>query len=264
MPVVEVNNVWKTYLNGKRDAATIILKNINLNIEENEFVCIVGSSGCGKTTLLNIIAGFEKPQRGEVYYRGDKVEGPSSDRAVIFQEYSLLPWMDVLKNVAFSVNRKRYNKNERLEIAREYLELVGLSDYADYRPNDLSGGMKQRVAIARTLAMEPDVLLMDEPFSSLDAQTRRFLDRKILDIWNKKKRTVIFITHNIDEAIMMSTRIIMLSTGPGTVIGEWRLPEGERDVSSKWASDLRMDILSKLQMCSCTSGNIITSEKIEG
>ena len=253
MGVIDISGVYKAYLNRKGNKARIVLKDVNLTIEENEFLCIVGPSGCGKTTLLNLIAGFEKPQRGEIKYRGKPITGPSSELAVVFQEYSLLPWMDLQKNVEFSLDRKKYSQKEREEISRKYIDLVGLGGFADQRPNLLSGGMKQRVAIARTLAMQPNVLLMDEPFSSLDEQTRNRLDKEILEIWNKEKRTVIFITHNIDEALLFGTRMIMLSSSPGRVAGEWRIPEGPRDLLSEEMIALKKDILSKLQTCSCTT-----------
>ena len=191
MNVIDVKGVYKTYFNHKGDKARIVLSDVSLSAEENEFLCIVGPSGCGKTTLLNLIAGFERPLRGSITYRGDPITGPSAERAVVFQEYSLLPWMNVQKNVEFSIDRKKYTPEERKRIAERYIDLVGLSDFKEQRPNLLSGGMKQRVAIARTLAMEPDVLLMDEPFSSLDEQTKKRLDQELQDIWRKERKTVV-------------------------------------------------------------------------
>lgn len=245
--VIEVESVWKAYSDKTQTSATIVLKNMNLEVKENEFLCIVGPSGCGKTTLLNLMAGFEKPQRGSVRYRGKEIAGPSSERSVVFQEYSLLPWMNVQKNVAFSVNRKKYSDRERMRIAKEYLDLVGMSGFCESRPSDLSGGMKQRVAIARTLAMEPDVLLMDEPFSSLDEQTRNYLDGEIKRIWSKFNKTVVFITHNIDEAILLGTRIVMLAANAGGIIGEW-VPDAHTDYDQ-----LRREISGKLQKCKCAT-----------
>jgi ABC-type nitrate/sulfonate/bicarbonate transport system ATPase subunit len=253
--VISVRGVWKAYPDKSRKTATIVLRDLSLDVEENEFLCIVGPSGCGKTTLLNMLAGFEMPQRGMITYRGEPIRGESSRRSVVFQEYSLLPWMDVQKNVAFSVNRKTHTDKERMKIAKTYLELVGLGDYCDKRPADLSGGMKQRVAIARTLAMEPDVMLMDEPFSSLDEQTRSHLDREIKEIWSEKKRTVVFITHSIDEAIQVGTRIIMLAADAGGIVGEWK-PSDYSDMNM-----LKKMILDKLQTCKCLNGsNIIKIE----
>jgi ABC-type nitrate/sulfonate/bicarbonate transport system, ATPase component len=261
MSVIELEGVYKAYPNRKGDEARIVLKDISLKIEENEFVCIVGSSGCGKTTMLNLMAGFERPNAGTLRYRGEEITETSPDRAVVFQEFSLLPWMNVLKNVEFSVDRDKYKPDERKKIAQEYLELVGLSEFADHRPVDLSGGMKQRVAIARTLAMRPDVLLMDEPFSALDEQTRKKLDQEILDIWEKDKRTVVFITHNIDEALQIGTRIIMLSSSPGTMIGEWTIDTDDRDPNSEYMTKLRGEIVGMLQMCPCATDTVIQEIK---
>ncbi len=245
-PVVKIESVWKAYPDKTQKYANIILKNLSLHVEENEFLCIVGPSGCGKTTLLNMMAGFEKPQRGKIFYRGSEIQGPSSERSVVFQEYSLLPWMNVQKNVAFSVDRKKYSDRERMEIAKKYLDIVGMGGFCEMRPTDLSGGMKQRVAIARTLAMEPDLLLMDEPFSSLDEQTRNHLDNEIKRIWSEDHRTVVFITHNIDEAILLGTRIVMLAADAGGIVGEWKLT-GTEDVP-----ELRKRISERLQKCNCT------------
>lgn len=254
MSVLEMKNVYKAYYNGKRDTARVVLKDISLNIEENEFVCILGPSGCGKTTLLNLLAGFEKPLMGELNYRGKPIKGPSSERAVVFQEFSLLPWLSVKQNVEFSINKK-YSKKEKSDIADKYLKLVGLSDFSDAAPNSLSGGMKQRVAIARTLAMEPDVLLMDEPFSSLDEQTKGYLDRELQSIWNNDKKTVVFITHSIDEALLLGTRVILLSTSPGKIHREWSLADVKnRDPLSKEILALKKQILSELGLCSCVKG----------
>lgn len=245
MSVLELKNVSKAYTNRKGDEARVVLRDINLTIEENEFICIVGPSGGGKTTLLNLMAGFEKPNAGHLYYRGEEITGTSRSRGVVFQEFSLLPWMNVLKNVMFSVD-DNLKTSEQKAIAEKYIEMVGLTEFKDQRPSNLSGGMKQRVAIARTLAMEPDVMLMDEPFSALDEQTRKKLDHDILDLWKNDKRTVVFITHNIDEAMFLATRIIMISSSPGKIVGEWNLEGSDRDLQSSEMRVLREEISQKL------------------
>jgi NitT/TauT family transport system ATP-binding protein len=245
LSVLEVKNVSKAYPNRKGDEARVVLRDINLTIEENEFICIVGPSGGGKTTLLNLMAGFEKPNAGHLYYRGEEITGTSRSRGVVFQEFSLMPWMNVLKNVMFSVD-DYLKTSEQKAVAEKYIEMVGLSEFKDQRPSNLSGGMKQRVAIARTLAMEPDVMLMDEPFSALDEQTRKKLDHDILDLWKNNKRTVVFITHNIDEAMFLATRIIMISSSPGKIVGEWNLEGSDRDLQSAEMRVLREEISQKL------------------
>ena len=245
MSVLELKNVSKAYPNRKGDEARVVLRDINLTIEENEFICIVGPSGGGKTTLLNLMAGFEKPNAGHLYYRGEEITGTSRSRGVVFQEFSLLPWMNVLKNVMFSVD-DNLKTSEQKAIAEKYIEMVGLTEFKDQRPSNLSGGMKQRVAIALTLAMEPDVMLMDEPFSALDEQTRKKLDHDILDLWKNDKRTVVFITHNIDEAMFLATRIIMISSSPGKIVGEWNLEGSDRDLQSAEMRVLREEISQKL------------------
>lgn len=245
MTVLELKGVSKVYPNRKGDVARVVLRDIDLSIEENEFICIVGPSGGGKTTLLNLMAGFEKPDAGHLYYRGEEIKGTSRSRAVVFQEFSLMPWMNVLNNVKFSVDDNLPSK-ERNAIAERYLDMVGLTEFKDHRPNNLSGGMKQRVAIARTLAMEPDMMLMDEPFSALDEQTRKKLDAEILDLWKNNRRTVVFITHNIGEAMMLATRIVMIGSSPGRIVGEWRLEGMDRDLQSKDMIDLREEIAELL------------------
>ncbi len=247
MGVFDIKGVYKAYVNSKGDKAKIVLQDVNLTVNENEFLCILGPSGCGKTTLLNMMAGFEFPLKGEVLFKGKKVEGPGSDRGVIFQEYSLMPWTDVQKNVAFGINRKKYNEKERMALALEYLDLVGLRDVAKNRPNSLSGGMKQRVAIARTLAMEPDALLMDEPFCSLDEQTKKHMDAEILRLWNANKTTVVFITHSIDEALSLGTRIVLMSRSPGKFVKSWELPaDMDRNHNSDQYLRLRDEIYDAL------------------
>ncbi|MFA6803320.1 MAG: ABC transporter ATP-binding protein [Candidatus Methanomethylophilaceae archaeon] len=253
MNIIEIDNVFMAYLNRKGDEARVVLRDVSLSVEENEFVCIIGPSGCGKTTLLNLIAGFEFPLLGEIKYRNEKITGPSSDRAVVFQEYSLLPWIDVQKNVEFSLDRKRFSQKEREQIAKRYIDMVGLSEFADHRPNLLSGGMKQRVAIARTLAMQPDMLLMDEPFSSLDEQTKKHLDQELLNIWHKEKKTVVFVTHSIDEALLLGTRIILMTASPGRIAKEWRIDSENRDITSEAMIGLKKEILDELQTCSCAA-----------
>jgi len=193
------------------------LQDVNLEVSEGEFICIMGPSGCGKTTLLRILAGLETPTSGEVRVDGTLVEGPTRQLAMIFQDYSLYPWRRVLDNAAFGLELQGIDKEERYQVAREYLKLVGLESFADRFPYELSGGMRQRVAVARALAIDPAVILMDEPFGALDAQTRNSMQRELLEIWAETKKTVVFVTHSVDEAVYLADRIVVLSARPGTI-----------------------------------------------
>lgn len=193
-------------------------------IEPGEFFSIIGPSGCGKTTLLNLLAGLETPDTGTVTVNDVVVEGPGTDRIVVFQEPGLMPWMTVQRNVEYGLKLKGIGKAERRERAREYLRMVHLSRFADALPHQLSGGMRQRVAIARALALEPSVLLMDEPFSALDAQTRDILHEELQRIWQQTRTTILFVTHNLSEAIYLSDRILIMTAAPGNVKGIIRVP----------------------------------------
>lgn len=212
---IEIDAVSKIF-NG-RNGETRALDNVSLDIWENEFVCVVGPSGCGKSTLLNIIAGLEAATGGCVRVDGKIVEGPGKERGVVFQQYALFPWQTVLKNVEYGLRLKGLPKNIREEEARKYLDFVGLKDFADAFPKELSGGMKQRVAIARAYAVQPEVLLMDEPFGALDAQTRAQLQEDLLRTWQSEKRTCFFITHDVEEAVILSQKIIIMSARPGRI-----------------------------------------------
>ena len=246
MSVIELDHVWKTYKDSKNAVAKVVVRDVSFKIEKNEFVSIIGPSGCGKTTILNLVAGFERPLMGRVLHNGEEVAGPGLDRGVMFQEFSLLPWTNVQKNVEFVIDQRKYKADERKEIADRYIDMVGLSEHREKRPNMLSGGMKQRVAIARTLAMGSDTLLMDEPFSSLDEHIRRHLDRELLRIWQLEKKTIMFITHNIEEALMLSTRIIMMSMSPGRVTAEWDLTGITKDPGSERMIALKNEIVQKM------------------
>jgi NitT/TauT family transport system ATP-binding protein len=194
-----------------------VIRDLNLKVADDEFVSFIGPSGCGKTTILRLIAGLEEPTEGEIYEDDNLVEGPGSDRGVVFQEFALFPWRTVIKNIEFGLEMKRIPKEKRREIALEFIDLVNLEGFEDAYPKELSGGMKQRVGIARALANDPDVLLMDEPFGSLDAQTRNIMQRELLRIWQKKSKTVIFVTHSVDEALYLSDRVIVLTARPASV-----------------------------------------------
>lgn len=195
----------------------IVLDDINLEIEKGQFVSIVGPSGCGKSTLLYLIAGLETANKGQIKLNNEIVKGPSSDRVVVFQEAGLFPWLTVLENVTYGLKLKNIGKSDAEAKAIQMLKMVHLKNYIDSYPHQLSGGMKQRVAIARALVMEPDVLLMDEPFAALDEQTRMVLHKELLEIWKKTKVTIVFITHNIREAVQLSEKIVVLATRPGRV-----------------------------------------------
>jgi NitT/TauT family transport system ATP-binding protein len=199
---------------------------VNLDVADQEFVCLVGSSGCGKSTLLNIVAGLESPTSGTVEVDHEPVIGPGPDRGMVFQSYSLYPWRTVAENVAFGLECVRMRKAERQARVTELLGVVGLTKFADHTPDQLSGGMRQRVAIARALAPEPDVLLLDEPFGALDAQTRRTMQDFLLTVWRRTAATVLFVTHDIPEALYLGSRVVVLASHPGRVVADIDVPFG--------------------------------------
>ncbi|WOF15452.1 ABC transporter ATP-binding protein [Methanoplanus sp. FWC-SCC4] len=223
----------------------VALQDVSLDISDKEFVCLVGPSGCGKTTLLRIIAGLDTPDSGEAALNGEPIKGPDPERGMVFQEYSLFPWRNVTDNIAFGLEMKGMSKAERRKIAEEYLNIVNLESFGKAYPHELSGGMRQRVAIARALANEPKVLLMDEPFGALDAQTRNTMQRELLEIWRKTKKTIIFVTHSVDEAVFLADRIVVFSARPGKIkeIVEVKIPRC-RDRTAPEFAHLRKYVLS--------------------
>ena len=216
--MLEISNLSKRFLHKKETIN--ILDNISFSVKKNEFVSVIGPSGCGKTTLLKLIAGLNLPEEGAIKLDNTFIKSPTSKVGIVFQEYTPFPWLTVRKNLEFgpSLNKKECNK-----LVDYYLKITGLDRFQDYYPSKLSGGIKQRVAIARTMVNNPDVLLMDEPFGSLDTQTREKMQQLLLRIWQQNKRTVIFVTHDIDEAIFLSDRIIVLSNIPARIIKEFRI-----------------------------------------
>jgi NitT/TauT family transport system ATP-binding protein len=213
MKDLTIRNLSKTYFDPYAGTNVTAVHDVSLKVEQGEFICIVGPSGCGKTTILNMIAGFIPHTGGEILVGGRPVKGPGADRGVVFQSFALFPWRTVLENVAFGPKMRGVRKVEREKIAHEYLALVKLTEAAGRYPAELSGGMQQRVGVVRALANEPDVLLMDEPFASVDAQTRMTLQEELTRIWQEKRPTVIFITHDVAEAVFLGNRVIALSKG---------------------------------------------------
>lgn len=212
---VRIDNVYKTFYS--RGNETVALSGVSLDIHDNEFVSVVGPSGCGKSTLLNIIAGLTAPTEGKVYCDGREVTGTGTERGVVFQQYALFPWLTVKKNVMFALEMRGVKGKDAAAGAMKYLEMVDLVKFADHYPKELSGGMKQRVAIARAYAAEPEVLLMDEPFGALDAQTRTQLQTELLATWEREKKTCFFITHDVEEAIILAQRVVIMSARPGRI-----------------------------------------------
>ena len=211
-----LKNVSKYYRNGNAKKI-LAVDNLNFTIYPNEFVCIIGRSGCGKTTILRMIAGLEKISGGSIHLNEKKIIAPGPERCVVFQKYTLFPWRNILSNIAFGLEMQGLTKKQSNRIARQYLELVGLNGYAKSFPHELSGGMQQRVAVARALATDPDLLLMDEPFGALDAQTRTVLQNELIKIWQKDQKTVLFVTHSINEAICLADRIVIMKSHPGRI-----------------------------------------------
>jgi nitrate/nitrite transport system ATP-binding protein len=218
---LEIENLVKSYPTQDKGKFTV-LDHVNLTIKEDEYISVIGHSGCGKSTLLKIIGGFEKATSGSVRLDGKEIRKPGADRMMVFQNYSLLPWLTVRENIRLAVDEvlKNANRAEKISIVNEHLAMVNLTPAADKYPDEISGGMKQRVGIARALAIRPKMLLMDEPFGALDALTRGKLQRQVLDIWEHNRQAVMMITHDVDEAIYMSDRIILMTNGPSAKIGE--------------------------------------------
>ncbi|MEI6704790.1 MAG: ABC transporter ATP-binding protein [Deltaproteobacteria bacterium] len=245
MTKVELKNVSRVYLG--QSGPVYGLSGFDLSIREGEFVCIVGSSGCGKTTLLNIVAGFEPPDLGEVLIDGEKITGPGMNRFVMFQEHALFPWLNVSQNIMFGLKMAGIHKSERRERAASLLKTVDLADFSTAWIHELSGGMKQRVALARALIMDPEILLMDEPFAALDSQTRDMLHEEVEQLWQRTRKTIIFVTHNVREAVRLGTRVILMTAKGGKILREYpiELPRNRflEDVEVvKIASQIRDDL----------------------
>jgi NitT/TauT family transport system ATP-binding protein len=245
--VIQIRNLSKVFEKDKTRVEA--LSNLNLDVYPGEFFCITGPTGCGKTTLLRIIAGLESQSEGEVLLEGCKVTKPGADRGMVFQEFALFPWRTTWKNIEFGLEIKGIHPEERREIVERYVKLIGLQGFENAFPHQLSNGMKQRVAIARALANNPEVLLMDEPFGSLDAQTRNIMQRELLRIWEQTRKTVVFVTHSVDEAIYLADRIAVLTARPGKVkkIVEIKLSRPRERTSEEFYA-LRRPILQELEI----------------
>jgi NitT/TauT family transport system ATP-binding protein len=232
---LEIGHVSKRYWREKLDREVVALEDVSLSIADGEFLAIVGPSGCGKTTLLNIVAGLLPCEEGVVSIAGKKIDGPGTDRAVVFQQSSLLPWRTIAGNVSYGMElQRRFDKATMADRTGRFIKMVGLAGFEHHYPNELSGGMQQRVNLARALACDPEVLLMDEPFAALDAQTREFMQAELLRIWAEARKTVLFITHQINEAVYLADRVVVMSPRPGRIKDVFKIPFGRpRDLHLK-------------------------------
>ncbi len=248
--MIEAREISKKFIRNKKELS--VLKDINFNIEKGEFVSMVGPSGCGKTTLLNIIAGLEKPTSGQIFINQNMIDAPGLDRGIVFQESPLFPWKTILENIKLALKIKGIEPQDINSSARDYLERVNLSNFAHFYPRELSGGMKQRAALARTLALGSNILLMDEPFGALDAQTRVLMQEELLNILEKQeKKTVLFVTHSIDEAIFLSDRIMILSSLPAKIIKTIEVglskPRRQELISEKEFNEIKLEVWNLLR-----------------
>jgi NitT/TauT family transport system ATP-binding protein len=244
---IEIKNINKSF--DGRGKNLSVLEDINLTIDDGEFVCLLGPSGCGKTTLLRLIAGLDNPTSGEIVANGEVVENPSGDRAVIFQQYSLFPWLTVLQNVTFGLEMSGGSKEENVKAAERYLKSVGLLEFKDSYPHELSGGMKQRVAIIRSLLNHSPILLMDEPFSALDMQNRHKLQEQLIGVWKRFENTIVFVTHDVDEAVYLADKIVLLDKNPGKIAEVINVDlERPRKRESQEFLEIQESIVDKLDM----------------
>jgi NitT/TauT family transport system ATP-binding protein len=244
---ISMCGVFRSYANS-RGSFTPALQNIDLEIEQGEFVCIVGPSGCGKSTLLHLVAGLDRPTTGEITVDGSPVNGPGTDRILLFQELGLFPWLTVRQNVEFGLKMAGVSKTERRDRARVFLRMVHLSHFEDHYIHQLSGGMKQRVALARSLAIRPKILLMDEPFAALDAQTRDMLHDELERIWKETSPTIIFVTHNVREAVRLGDRVLLMSFRPGRIKKQFQIDlQRPRHVEDSDVACMSKEILGQLR-----------------
>jgi NitT/TauT family transport system ATP-binding protein len=244
-PILEMRNVGKSFVQNGRSVEA--LRGANLVVKKGEFICLIGASGCGKSTLLRLAAGFETPTSGNALMWGTPITGPGPSRGMVFQDYGLFPWLTVRDNVGFGPKSRGLRKRDIEETTERFIELVGLSNFADLFPHQLSGGMKQRVAIARVLANDAELVLMDEPFGALDAMTRERLQDELTEIWSRTGLTVLFVTHAIEEAIFLADRVVVMSPGPGRIDGEYAIDlKRPRDIASSEFNDWRRLLASKL------------------
>lgn len=262
---IEIRGVSKVFSDPKR-GTVCALEDIDLHIYPGEIFALVGPSGCGKSTLLNLVAGFDTPSSGMVLVGGQRVEGPTPDRGVVFQEHGLFPWLTVLQNVRFGPMVR--GNRPQLERSREIIRLVGLAGFEHHYPRELSGGMRQRVALARVLVNEPKVLLMDEPFGALDSQTRLAMQELLLELWERVRVTILFITHDVDEAIFLADRIAVLSARPGRLKAEFRVglprPRDYRHLTSASFAQLKAAILEELRTESTRALNGASGREVVG
>lgn len=247
-----IRNLTRSF--ARDDGSTLTaIEEVNLTISQEEFVCVLGPSGCGKTTLLRMVAGLDFATSGDILLDGEPIRGPNPKVGIVFQEYSLFPWRNVIDNVAFGLEMLGVGREERYQRADKYLELVGLSQFSRSYPSELSGGMRQRVAVARALALDPVVLLMDEPFGALDAQTRNLLQKELLEIWEKTKKTIMFVTHSVDEAVFLADRLIVLTPRPGQVCEVIPIDlDRPRDRTNVEFAQLRRKVLDLIAQPKCT------------
>ena len=244
---LEIRNVTKVFHTAENKEPIIAVKGLNMSVNKGEFLCIIGPVGCGKSTVLNMIAGFERPTEGKILLEGLEVKGPSTDRIMVFQESTLFPWMTTLQNVEFGLRLKGLSEEEAERKAKKYLSIMGLENFCHLRPHELSGGMKRKVELARALALEPKLLLMDEPLSSIDAISKQMLMHELLKVWNKHQITIIYVTHDIDEALFLANRIIVFTARPARVKKEVILHKSKsRDISSDEILRLKKSLMKEL------------------
>ena len=257
MAAIELRNIVKIFADPKRGRELLTLDNIDLDIDANDFVCLLGPSGCGKSTLLNIIAGFENSTSGQALVDGKIIERPGSDRGVVFQQPTLMPWLTAIDNVAFYLKLKGVAKQERQRRAMEFIDLVGLRGFEHHHPAELSGGMNQRVGIARALLMNPRVILMDEPFAALDAQTKLEMQEELVAIWQKRRCTIVFVTHSADEALVLGNKIVVMTRRPGRIRESvtFDLPR-PRDITSPEFNDAKRRVLALIREESTRSAQV--------
>ena len=260
---LELRSIKKTF--HTRRGQTNALQEINFDVASGEFVCLLGPSGCGKSTLLNIVAGLDQPDSGEILADGRPISGPGRDRVMIFQEAALFPWLNVRDNVTFGLQDMGISRAEQKTIAARYLEMVGLRGFEKAYVHEISGGMKQRVALARALALDPQVLLMDEPFAALDAQTRDLLHTELQNIWLQSGKTILFVTHNVREALVLGDRVLLMSARPGRIKREFtcKLPR-PREIEDHALVDETRAVLDELREEVMAAREEVTHERMEG